>query len=296
MGGNEVAWDSTEVKVLLAAAVALFALAVVQERFASEPILPPRLFSNHSFVIGNTINLLVALLMFGAIVLIPLFLQMVFGLQAADSGLVLIPLTCAMSLAAIATGRLVARTGRYKAYPAVGVALTAVSFLLLSAVTLTTPLSYAAVVIAVCGGGLGLVGPVMMVVIQNEVEFRDIGTATASISFFRSLGGSFGVALFTAVLIARLNELLVAVPGHAALGEDASVQLLRAGTQALAQVPAPLRAAVADAMTDAFHDVFRVGAVIAVVTVVFVLMLRETPLNTVQPGSGAPPPAGGDEF
>ena len=295
MGGNEFPWASTEVEVLLAAAVVLFGLAVVQERSASEPVLPPRLFSNQAFVLGNTINLLVSLTMFGAIILIPLFLQMVFGLQAADSGLVLIPLTCAMSLAAIACGRVVARTGRYKIYPAVGVALTAVALLVLSTVNLSSSLTYAAAVIACIGGGLGLVGPVMMVVIQNEVDFRDIGTATASISFFRSLGGSFGVALFTAVLIARLNALMVAVPGHAGLGDDASVQLLRAGTQALSEVPPQLRAVVADTMTQAFHDVFRVGAVIAVVTFILVLMLRETPLKTAQPGAPMPPP-GGDEF
>jgi len=263
MGGNEYPWASTEIELLAVAAVVLLGLAVLQECFASEPILPPRLFYNHAFVLGNMINLLAALLMFGAIILIPLFLQMVFELQAADSGLVLIPLTCAMSICAIATGRLVARTGRYKIYPAIG--------------------------------GLGLVGPVMMVVIQNEVDFRDIGTATASISFFRSLGGSFGVALFTAVLIARLNALLVTVGGHEALGKDASVQLLRAGTQALAQVPPQLRDAVEDAMTNAFHDVFRVGAAIAVVTVIIVMMLRETPLKTAQPGAPGTS-AGGDEF
>lgn len=284
MGGNEFAWGSPEVKVLLAAALVLLALAIVQERMASEPILPPRLFANHAFVLGNAINLLASLMMFGAIVLIPLFLQMLFGLQAADSGLVLIPLTCTMSLAAIVTGRRVARTGRYKVYPAIGIGVTALGLLLLSTVTATMPVSYTALIIAACGGGLGLVGPVMMVVIQNEVDFRDIGTATASISFFRSLGGSFGVALFTAVLIGRLNSLLPGIPGHEVLGDEPGVQLLRAGTQALAELPPQLRATVADVMTTAFHDVFRVGALIALIAVSLVLMLRETPLKTTQAG------------
>ena len=292
MGGDEVPWASPEIEGLTAAAFVLFALAVVQERSASEPILPPRLFTVRSFVVGNMINMLASLIMFGAIVLIPLFLQMVFQLQAANSGLVLIPLTCVMSLAAIATGRRVARTGRYKIYPAAGMAVSAVALAMLSMVSAATPLFYAAAVIAACGGGIGLVGPVMMVVIQNDVDYRDIGTATASISFFRSLGGSFGVALFTAVLIARLGVLLVGVPSHAA-GTDAAIQLIRAGTLALSETPASLQAAIAGTMTAAFHAVFRVGAVIALVTFGLVLLLHETPLKTSQPGST---PAGGDEL
>jgi EmrB/QacA subfamily drug resistance transporter len=293
MGGDEVPWASPEIKGLTAAAIVLFALAVVQERSASEPILPPRLFTVRSFVVGNMVNMLASLLMFGAIVLIPLFLQMVFQLPAANSGLVLIPLTCVMSLAAIVTGRRVARTGRYKVYPAMGLVVTALGFLLLSMVSASSPLVYAAGVIALCGGGIGLVGPVMMVVIQNDVDYRDIGTATASISFFRSLGGSFGVALFTAVLISRLGALLVGIHGFAAVDEDAAIQLIRAGTLALSQVPPAVHAAVAGAMTGAFQDVFRVGAVIAAAAFGLVMLLHETPLKTTQPGSV---PAGGDEL
>jgi EmrB/QacA subfamily drug resistance transporter len=280
MGGNEYAWDSPMIAALAAAAIAFLLLAIWQERHASEPILPPRLFSNHSFAVANAINMMVSLNMMGAIILIPLFLQMVYGLKAADSGLVLIPLTCTMSFAAIFTGRLVARTGRYKVFPAIGIALMALGLALLSLVGPHTPILYTAAVITGCGIGLGFVGPVMMVVVQNDVEFRDLGTATASISFFRSMGGSFGVALFSAVLIARLNGVLATTPGHEALGSDAGIQLLRAGSEALELAPPALRGAIADAMTQAFHGVFLVGAAIGLVTFLTVLRLRETPLKT----------------
>ncbi|HEX9464734.1 MAG TPA: MDR family MFS transporter [Alphaproteobacteria bacterium] len=284
MGGNEVPWTSPLIAILSVAALGFLALAMAQEWFASEPILPPRLFANRTFVVANGINFLTSLLMFGAIVLIPLFLQMVYGLAAADSGLVLIPLTCAISLSAIMTGRRVARTGRYKIYPVVGVAVACVSFLLLSTTAVATSIEATTVVIAICGVGMGLVGPVMMVAIQNEVEFRDMGSATAAISFFRSMGGAFGVALFSAVVIARLNGLLASMAGQGGLGEEPGLQLLRAGSAALGLAPPALHGAVAAAMTASFQDVFRVGGAIALLSFILCLLLKEVPLKTTPQG------------
>ena len=133
---------------------------------------------------------------------------------------------------------------------------------------------------ALGGFGIGLIMPVMMVCVQNAVEARDLGTATSSISFFRSMGGSFGVALFSAVLIARMNALVGAVPGYEALGPDPAIQLLHGGPGAIAMAPLAIRQAIADAITHAFHDVFRVGAGIAVLTFISVLFLKEVPLRT----------------
>jgi hypothetical protein len=128
--------------------------------------------------------------------------------------------------------------------------------------------------------------PILVVVVQNTVEIRDLGTATASISFFRTMGGSFGVALFSAVLIARLNSLVGAVPGHAVLGASPGVALLHAGAQALDLAPPAIRAAVAAAITSAFHDTFLVGAGLALLTFILALVLREVPLRTTV-GRGA---------
>ena len=280
MGGNELPWSSPLIVGLSVATLGFFALASVQEWFATEPILPPRLFANRTFVVANAINLLTSLMMFGAIVMIPLFLQMVHGLAAADSGLALIPLTCATSISAIMTGRRVARTGRYRIFPVIGVALASASFLILSTTTVASSIGLTTFVIAFCGAGMGLVGPVMMVAIQNEVEFKDMGTATASISFFRSLGGSFGVALFSAVLIARLDSLVAGMAGQGGLGDEPGLQLLRAGSAALGLVPAGLQGPVTMAMMAAFQDVFCVGGGIAFVTFLLCLMLKEVPLRT----------------
>lgn len=283
LGGNEVPWRSPLIKLLSGIALVLFVLCVLREWLASDPILPPRLFANAVYLAANTINLLTATVILGAIVFIPLYLQLVYGFQAGTSGLLLIPLTMAMICGAIGTGRLMARSGRYKIFPLIGTSTTATGLFLLSIITPTTALPAAVGAIALCGVGIGLVNPVMMVAVQNAVERRDVGTATSSISFFRSMGGSFGVALFGAVLIARLNTLVGAVPGSTALGPEPGLALMRAGTEAMALAPAAIHAAVAAAITAAFHDMFRVGAGITVLTLVAVVLLKELPLKTQAP-------------
>ena len=280
MGGNEAAWDSPLIEGLAGAALVLFALCVVQERQASEPILPPRLFRNPIFVVANLLNLMVSLTMLGSIVFMPLFLQLVYGLQAGDAGLMLIPLSGATTLGAVSAGRLVAATGRYKLFPVIGLACNFAGMALISTVTAATPLPLTALYMVLTGLGLGAVMPVMLVAIQNAIEVRDLGTGTASNSFFRSMGGSFGVALFGAVLIARLNTLVGAVPGHDVLGGEPGTALLHAGADALKLAPPELRAEIAAAVTGAFHDMFRVGAAISLLNLLTAGFLKELPLRT----------------
>jgi EmrB/QacA subfamily drug resistance transporter len=279
MGGNEVPWNAPSIKALIGGAILLVVACVVQELRSSEPVLPPRLFANRTFVIANLINLLVSIGMLGSIVFMPLFLQLVYSLDAGRSGVMLIPLTATSVIGAITTGRLVAATGRYWIYPFLGAILIATGMVLLSLVSVATPLYLTALAMALGGFGIGLIMPVMMVVVQNAVDGRDLGTATSSISFFRSMGGSFGVALFGAVLMARLNTLLAGVPGHEALGPEPGIQILHAGSQALSLVPLGAREAIGFVVAAAFHDVFRIGAGIAIVTFLTVLLLKEVPLR-----------------
>lgn len=280
MGGNEVAWDSPLIEGLAALALLLFGLCVLQENHASEPILPPRLFRNSVFVVANTLNFLVSLTMLGGIVFMPLFLQVVYGLSAGNSGLMLIPLSGATTIGAVSAGRLVAATGRYKLVPIIGLAANLAGMALISTVTADTPLFVTGVYMALTGIGLGAVMPVMLVAIQNAIDVRDLGTGTASNSFFRSMGGSLGVALFGAVLIARLNGAVGTVPGHEALGTDPGTALLHAGTAALQLAPPGLQAAIAASVTGSFHDMFRVGVGISAITLIAALFLKELPLRT----------------
>jgi EmrB/QacA subfamily drug resistance transporter len=280
MGGNEAAWDSPLIEALAGAAALLFGLCVMQERQASEPILPPRLFRNPVFVVANLLNLLVSMTMIGSLVFMPLFLQLVYGLAAGDSGLMLIPLSGATTIGAVCSGRLVALTGRYKIFPIVGLVGNVAGLMLLSTVSATTPLALTAAYLFLAGIGLGCVLPVMIVVIQNAVDVRDLGTGTASNSFFRSMGGSFGVALFGAVLLARLNAAIGAIPGHETLGPDAGTALLHAGADALKRIPAGLDGDLHAAVTQAFHGMFRLGAGISLLSLAVAGFLKELPLRT----------------
>jgi len=285
MGGEEVPWDSLVIKALAAGAAVLFIGCIFQERKASEPILPPRLFHNPVFVVANAANLLTSICMLGGIVFMPLFLQLAYSMQADASGLMLIPLTGGTVAGAISAGQLVARTGRYKIFPLVGLATSCIGLFMLVTVTPQTPLPLVCAYLAINGLGIGLIMPALLVAVQNSVDVRDLGTGTASITFFRSMGGSFGVALFGAVLIGRLNGLIARMPGGEALGSSPGTNLLHAGPDAIASVPPALRAAVAGAIAEAFHDIFLMAAALSFVAFIILLFLKELPLRT---STGAP--------
>lgn len=182
---------------------------------------------------------------------------------------------------AITAGQLVSRTGRYKIFPIIGLVVVTVGMTLLATLPLQASLVTIGAYMALSGFGIGLVMPVMLVTVQNAVEPRDLGVGTASISFFRSMGGSFGVALFGAVLIARLNHWIAQAPDLAtALGAEPGIRLLHAGSGALDLAPAALHPALAEAMLRSFHEVFGLGAAIAVLALIVFLLLREIPLRT----------------
>lgn len=279
MGGQQVGWDSPVIIGLAAAALLLFLVSIWQERRAPEPILPPRLFRDRTYVVVIAVNLLVGMVMLGGLIFLPLLLQIVYGLPADQAGLLLIPLSCFTVAGAITAGRLVARSGRYKIFPLTGFAIVIVAMLLLATVDAGTPLWLTALYMGLNGYGIGLVLPVTLVAVQNAVEPRDIGVGTASVSFFRSMGGSFGVALFGAVLLARLNHDLGGLPGGAALGMAPGVDLLHGGAAALDSLPAALRAEAAAVIAASFHDLFRLGAAIAALALLAVTFLKEIPLR-----------------
>jgi EmrB/QacA subfamily drug resistance transporter len=243
-GGREYAWGSPEIVGLAVAAVVLLAGFFAQERRAPEPVLPLRLFREPVFDVVSATLFLTTCAFFAAIVFLPLFLQRVTGASAVESGLQLLPLLLAGTLSTAVIGRVVTRTGRYKVFPAVGLGLMAIGLFLLSRLDETSSHATIALDMVVFGIGFGMVSQLLVLAIQNAVDRRDIGIATASANLFRSLGGSVGAALFGAIFASRVSA--GAGPGEIA---------------------------------DALDTVFLAAAPVAALGLVVVLFLKEKPLR-----------------
>jgi len=291
-GGTEYPWSSPTILGLAATGLACLVLFLLQERRAAEPLLPLRLFRNRTFTITSAAGFIVGLGLFGGIVFLPLFLQVVIGASATNSGLLLLPLMAGVITTSIGSGRIITRTGRYKRYPVIGTATMAVGLFLLSTMSPSTPLPLASVYMLMLGSGIGLVLQVLVVAVQNAVEGRDLGVATSLNTFFRSLGGSFGTALFGAILTSRLaHHLTVLLPG----GIDGQpVTGIAASPAVVAQLPPEIQGPVIEAFSRSITTVFAAAIPFAVVAFILAVALPEKPLrDTAHVGSKAPQPAVG---
>ena len=229
------------------AAVVLLGAFVLQERRAPEPMLPPRLFREPVFAVVTVALFLTGCAFFAAIVFMPVFLQLATGASATKSGLLLLPMLLSGTATTALTGRAIARTGRYKAFPVAGLATMATGLYLMSTMGAGTSYALTSLYMVVFGVGFGLVTQVLVLALQNGVDRRDIGIATGSSNLFRALGGSVAVTLYGSILAGGLDE-----------GSAASV-------------------------ATALHPVFLIAAGIAVLAMFTVLCLRETPLRGAVP-------------
>ena len=279
-GGITFAWTSPVLLGLIALAPPLVLAFMAQELRAAEPILPPRLFANPVVRIANLASFIVAMAMFGGVVLLPVFLQLVTGVGAGRSGILLIPLMGGAVVGAFTSGQMMRRTGRYRMFPLIGLSASTLALALMATMSAATAPATAMVYMGVLGTGIGMSMPVMLVAVQNATEPRDIGVATAMVAFFRSLGGSFGAAILWSILLAALAR------SYAGSGGDLGIGLLQNGPQAAAHLPQAERALLVPALVHAFHLVFAIGAVLVATGVVVTLFLRELPLRTT-PARGA---------
>ncbi len=280
-GGSQYAWGSAVVVGLAVAGVVLLAAFIWQERRAAEPIIPLSLFRSAVFRVASALGFFIGLAMFGAIIFIPLFLQLVYGVSPTSSGLRMLPLMAGLLAASIISGRAISRIGRYKAFPVAGTAITSIGMFLLSRLALGTPPWLASVYMLVVGVGIGLVMQVLVLVVQNDAPIRDVGVATSTATFFRSMGGSLGVALFGAIFASRLGHQLAALPSHAAAHLSGGVNVSPAQVDAL---PAGVRHGFLLAFVNSLQPVFLVGAAVTAVTFVLALLLKEVPLRRTMHG------------
>jgi EmrB/QacA subfamily drug resistance transporter len=267
-GGSAYAWSSAHVLGLAAVAIGSFMALAFVERQAAQPIRPPALFGNSVFPMGAAVIALATMALFAAVVFLPLMFQLLMDASPTQAGLMLAPMMGGVIVASVIGGRLVSRTGRYKIFPVFGLLAATLSYSALAWGVRhgIQPLPVEAVLV-VMGLGIGLVMPNLTTAIQNAVPRRDLGAATASAAFFRSLGSALGAALAGAVLAAHLRE-LTGDAGH-----------LSAGVLQIAELPAAQRAMVLDAYRAGLSAAFTVGAVIAGLGFLGVLFLPERPLR-----------------
>ncbi|MEU8975228.1 MFS transporter [Streptomyces monashensis] len=275
-GGTEYAWGSRQILGLGAGALAACVLFLVAERFAAEPLIPLRLFRDSVFNVSGLVGLVIGVALFGAASYLPTFLQMVDGASATESGLLMLPMMAGIVGASIIGGQLISRTGRYKIFPVLGSAVSAVGMWLLSRLEVDTPRLHYSIWMAVLGAGIGLVMPVLVLAVQNSVRPADLGTATSANNYFRQIGGSVGAAVFGTLFADRLTSALRReLPPHpgARLPDADSItpQLVHA-------LPPALRDAYIRAYADAMPRIFLYLVPVLVAGLLIAFFLKEKPL------------------
>ncbi len=298
LGGTSAGWGSPVVVGLGAATIVLLGSFVLAERRAAEAVMPPRLFGNRVFSVTSAMGLVVGFALFGSVTYLPLFLQVVMGASPTGSGLQLLPLMGGLLITSISSGQLISRTGRYKPFPIAGTAIMVIGLGLLSTMDASTGRLAASGYMFVLGLGLGLVMQVLVLAVQNAVDYSDLGVATSGASLFRSIGGSVGTAVLGAIFSNRLSsELAATLPASASrqLGSSSA----RENPAALAKLPPSIHSTYIHAFTSALSTVFEVAAAIAVFAFLLSWLLEQRPLReSVAAGSGigesfaAPKPTG----
>ncbi|MFD7471693.1 MFS transporter [Streptomyces sp. NPDC059837] len=275
-GGTEYAWGSRVIMGLGAGALVATVLFFVAERFATEPLIPPRLFRDGVFNITALVGLVIGVALFGAASYLPTFLQMVDGASATESGLLMLPMMGGIVGASVVCGQLISRTGRYKIYPVLGSALSALGMWLLSRLEVDTPRLQYSIWMAILGTGIGMVMPVLVLAVQNSVRPADLGTATSANNYFRQIGGSVGAAIFGTLFAHRLSDALAdRLPAHKGTGlpdPDAITP------QLVHSLPGALRDDYIRAYADAMPRIFLYLVPVLVLGLLIACFLKEKPL------------------
>jgi len=278
-GGARYAWGSSEIDTLLAVGIVGIAAFTWWQTRAKEPLIPLRLFRNSIFAVSSLLSLASGIGMFAAIIFMPEYQQIVRHYSATTTGLLMLPLVLGLVVASIVSGHLMSKTGKYRAFPIAGTLTSALGLWLMSHIGIATSEWLIALWMLVTGVGVGLYIQVTTLAVQNSSPPRDLGTATSTVTFFRSMGGSFGTAIFGAILTNRLTthlaELLPARAGTPLI----SGRSLSGGTAQIQALPPAVGSKVLEAFALSFHDMFLWALPCLAVGFVIALFLKEVPLH-----------------
>jgi EmrB/QacA subfamily drug resistance transporter len=288
LGGVSYPWSSAPIITMGVLAPVLVAAFVFVERRAAEPVLPMRLFTNRVFSATSVIGFMVGFAMFGALTFLPLFLQVVRGVNPTVSGLYLTPMMAGLLLTSIGSGRLISRWGRYKVFPILGTAVMTIGLYLFTYLGVNTPTLEISAFMFVLGAGIGGVMQVLVIAVQAAVDYRELGTATSGATFFRSIGGSFGTAVFGAIFGNVLGgNIAHYLPGVRLPGGISPTS--GANPKVLASMPPGVHSGFIHAYAASLQTVFLVAVPVAAVSFVLTwflpeIALRRTITTTADPG------------
>ncbi|WP_239025750.1 MDR family MFS transporter [Sphingomonas paeninsulae] len=273
LGGHTYPWNSPMILGLAALALAALVGFIMVEQRASEPILPLPLFTNPTFLVACAVGFIVGLAMFGSVTYMPIYLQVVKGVSPSTAGLQLTPMMGGVLVTSIVSGQIISRIGRYRLFPIIGTAVMTIGLGLLSTLGTTSSLWAAPAYMLVLGLGLGMVMQVLVMAVQNAVDYRNLGVATSGTTLFRSTGGSVGVSLFGAIFAANLASGLASrMPAGAVLPNASNAAGMAALTPAV-------RSVYLEVFTAALQPVFLSAAVIAAFAFLLTWFLKEVPLQ-----------------
>ena len=275
--GPDQGWTSATGISLLVGFVVLAVLFVLVESRAKEPIIPLELFKHWTFTSNIIFAMIMGIGMFGGLIFLPIYLQVVKGMNATQSGLAILPLVIGIFTTSIGGGQIMARTGRYKWMPITGALVVGGALLAFSTLQVDTPYYLMALIMYAFGAGLGFTMQVVVTAVQNSVDRRNMGAATASVTFFRSMGGAIGTALLGAILNIRLKHHLSEIVGAA--GQAPSGPIRTDDVTAIKALPEPIKSWVLEAFTRSIDDVFLVAVPFMAVAFVIALTMREKPLR-----------------
>ena len=289
-GGQEhgYPWGSWQILSLAALAVVSFAVFIPIEKRAPEPILPLHVFADRNFSLMSVLGLLLGFALFGAVTFLPMFQQMVQGATATNSGLLLLPMMLASTVVSLAVGTAITKTGRYRRYPMIGGLVMVVGLWLLSMQDVDTPLWQTGVFIAVLGIGIGFLMQTTVLIAQNSVERKDMGVASSTATFFRSIGGSFGISIFGAIFNSRLTANLTEK-----FGPQAARAISQGGVQlhagSVGNIPPQIKAGFLESLADAITSVFAWSVVFAVAVPLLAAFVKHVPLRSGAAHAGERP-------
>jgi len=277
LGGVTYAWGDPLMIALIALSIITAVIFIVIEKRAQEPVLPLHLFNNKTFSVGSTVSFLLGLAMFGSIVFLPLYFQDARGASPTMSGLDLLPMLIGLVFASISSGRLIVRTGKYRIYPIAGTLLMTIGMVLFTFIKLDSSSFVIDIYMLIFGLGLGMTLQVVILAVQNAAPYEELGAATSGATFFRTIGGSFGTAIFGAIFSNAVAGKLENTFRHQKL--SSAITNGNITPAALSHFPTLIRTGIANAYSSSIHLVFVIAVPLTLAAFIIALLLPEIELR-----------------